>query len=110
MRYKMTKTVEWNVEEAIEQSMNEAWLQHEVEANERRLKWCRERILNRGKERTGEQANKVSRDVLAKQAEILERGGNPADPAEYDDDDDYDDDDYDADEWYLDDECYPDDE
>ena len=60
----MSETVEWDVEEAIEQSMNEAWLQHEVEANERRLKWCRERILNRGKEQASKQGRKPTREQL----------------------------------------------
>ena len=93
--------------EAIYQCFVEAREQAAAEAEERSWKRAMELIKN---PKYIEQANKVSRDVLAKQAEILERGGNPADPAEYDDDDDYDDDDYDADEWYLDDECYPDDE
>ena len=70
----MTKTVEWDVGEAIEQSMNEAWLQHEVGANERRLKWARERIQNQGNERAGEQArraeqvSKQDRELAIKQA------------------------------------------
>ena len=60
--------------EAIYQSFVEACMQHEVEANERRLKWCRERILNQGKERTGEparraeQVSKQDRELAMKQA------------------------------------------
>ena len=104
----MSETVKWeDVEDPIERCFMEAGEQAAAEAEERSWKRAMELIEN---PKYIEQANKVSRDVLAKQAEILERGGNPADPAEYDDDDDYDDDDYDADEWYLDDECYPDDE
>ena len=104
----MSETVKWeDVEDPIERCFMEAREQAAAEAEER--SWERAlRIIENPKYR--EQAIKVSREVEAKQAEILERGGNPADPAEYDDDDDYDDDDYDADEWYLDDECYPDDE
>ena len=93
--------------EAIYQCFVEAREQAAAEAEERSLKRAWQIIEN---PEYRERASKVSKEVLAKQAEILERGGNPADPAEYDDDDDYDDDDYDADEWYLDDECYPDDE
>ena len=103
----MSETVDCDEADAIERCFMEAREQAAAEAEERSWKRTMELIEN---PKYIEQANKVSRDVLAKQAEILERGGNPADPAEYDDDDDYDDDDYDADEWYLDDECYPDDE
>ena len=100
----MSETVEWDVEEAIEMTMEEGYMQHEVEAEERKLKWAHEMIENR---EAREQASKVSREVLAKQAKMLEQGRNPAECVY---DDDYEDDDYDADEWYLDDECYPDDE
>lgn len=90
--------------EAIYQSFVEEREQAEAEAEERSLKLANE-ILENPKYR--EQAIKMSEELLAKQAKMLEQGRNPA---EYYDDDDYDDDDYDADEWYLDDECYPDDE
>ena len=90
--------------EAIYQSFVEAREQAAAEAKERSLKRAMELIKN---PEYRERASKVSKEVLAKQAKMLEQGRNPA---EYDDDDDYDDDDYDADEWYLDDECYPDDE
>ena len=76
----MTKIVVFNtlgMEDAIDQSFMEANEQAEAEAEERRLKWVREIIEN---PKYIEQANKVSRDVLTKQAEILDRGGNPADP------------------------------
>lgn len=76
-------------------TMEEGYMQHEVEAEERKLKWAHEMIENR---EAREQASKRSKELAMQEA------GN------VDDDDDYDDDDYDADEWYLDDECYPDDE
>ena len=103
----MTKTIVFNTlgyEDAIDQSFMEAEEQAEAEAEERSLKWVRDVIEN---PEYRERASKVSKEVLAKQAKMLEQGRNPAG---YYDDDDYDDDDYDADEWYLDDECYPDDE
>ena len=90
--------------EAIYQSFVEAREQAAAEADERSWKRAMELIEN---PEYRERASKVSKEVLAKQAKILEQGG---DPTAYGDDDDYDDDDYDADEWYLDDECYPDDE
>ena len=100
----MSETVEWDVEAAVEQSMNEAYMQAEIEADERSWKRAMELIEN---PEYRERASKVSKEVLAKQAKMLEQGRNPAECVY---DDDYDDDDYDADEWYLDDECYPDDE
>ena len=101
----MTKTIEfreydeWTMDEAILQSMREASMQAEIEADERRLKWCYEMIEN---QEAREQASKRSMEELARQAKILDRGGNPA---EYVDDDYCDDD-----ECCQDDECYPDDE
>ena len=83
--------------EAIYQSFVEAREQAEAEAEERSLKRARDIIMN---PEYRERANKVSKEVLARQAKMLEQGRNPA--GYYDDD--YDDDDYD------DDECYPDDE
>ena len=84
--------------EAIYQSFVEAREQAEAEASERSLKRAWDIIMN---PEYREQASKVSREVLARQAKMLEQGRNPA--GYYDDD--YDDDDYDDD-----DECYPDDE
>ena len=101
----MSETVKWeDVEDPIERCFMEANELAAAEAEERSWKRAMELIEN---PEYRERASKVSREVLAKQAKMLEQGRNPA---EYDDDDDYDDDDYDADEWYLDDECYPDDE
>lgn len=90
--------------EAIYQSFVEAREQAAAEAEERSWKRAMELIEN---PEYRERASKVSKEVLAKQAKMLEQGRNPAECVY---DDDYDDDDYDADEWYLDDECYPDDE
>ena len=101
----MSDTVEWDVEAAVEQAFMEGRMQYELEADERSLKRAWEIIEN---PEYRERASKVSKEMLAKQAKMLEQGRNPADYVY--DDDDYDDDDYDADEWYLDDECYPDDE
>lgn len=90
--------------EAIYQCFVEAREQAAAEAEERSWKRAMELIEN---PEYRERASKVSEEVLAKQAKMLEQGRNPAECVY---DDDYDDDDYDADEWYLDDECYPDDE
>lgn len=76
-----------DIEDAITLSMQEASMKAEIEANERRLKWAREMIEN---QEAREAASKRSREVARHQAEILERGGNPAGYGD-DDDDDYDD-------------------
>lgn len=86
-----------NIEDAITLSMQEASMQAEAEAEERSLKRAWDIIMN---PEYRERASKVSEEVLARRAKMLEQGMNPA--GYYDDD--YDDDDYD------DDECYPDDE
>ena len=64
----MTKTIEfntlndeageWSMDEAIKCSMDEASIEAEVEAMERRLKWCRERILNRGNKQVMKQVKR----------------------------------------------------
>ena len=95
----MTKTIVFNTlgyEDAVDQSFMDEWEQAEAETEERRLKWVRDVIEN---PEYRERASKVSKEVLARQAKMLEQGRNPAEYV-YDDDDDYDDDD----------ECYPDDE
>ena len=52
------ETEEWTMDDAIELSMNEAYIQAEVEAQERRLKWAWEMIENRDKKQAGKQAGK----------------------------------------------------
>lgn len=60
------------MDEAIELSMKEVNIMTEVEAMERRLKWSRELIMNRGKKQTGEQVmkqvSKQDRELAMKQA------------------------------------------
>ena len=105
----MSEIVDCDEADAIERCFMEAREQAEAEAEERSWKRAMELINN---PEAREQASKVSREELARQAKILEQGRIPTvyDDDYVDDDDDYEDDDYDADEWYMDDECYPDDE
>ena len=66
----MTKTIEfnetgeWTLGEAIELSMKEASMETEIKTMERRLKWSREIVKNRGKERAREQAKKEEQAMM----------------------------------------------
>ena len=65
---KFNETEEWTMDDAIEMSMNEAYIQAEVKAQERRLNWAWEMIENRGKKQAGKQAGKHAMKRAMKQA------------------------------------------
>ena len=50
-----------NIEDAITLSMQEASMQAEIEANERRLNWAWEMIKNQGKKQAGKLTGKHAR-------------------------------------------------
>ena len=57
-----------DIEDAITLSMQEASMQAEIEANERRLNWAWEMIKNRGKKQAGKQATKQAGKRAMKRA------------------------------------------
>ena len=65
---KFNETGEWTMDDAIEMTMNEAYIQAEVEAQEQRLNWAWEMIENRGKKQAGKHTGKRAMKRAMKQA------------------------------------------
>ena len=62
------ETGEWTMDDAIEMPMNEASIEAEVEAQERRLNWAWEMIENRGKKQADKQVKKQAGKRAMKRA------------------------------------------